>query len=93
MTVVLDWKSADWTVPKPPARCTMCGERVHPPFVHWQCSSIVGPEEEFLVTDIFICARCCHWTRSGLMEDMRRADAINEGLKPPPDCPTLRVAQ
>lgn len=89
MTVILDWKDADWTVPKPSAaQCTMCGTLVHPPFVHWYCPGDVARDKSIL-----LCAHCCHWYRRGLMDDMRRADAINEGLNPSPDCLTLRTQQ
>ena len=83
MTVVLDWKTADQTVPDPPAYCTMCGESVYPPFVHWWCA----------YGHILICPECCRWSRHGLTADMARAIAIDEALNPSPDCPTLRVAQ
>jgi hypothetical protein len=84
MTVVLDWKTADPTCPDPPVRCSFCDSPIHPPFVHWMCNSDA---------DICICARCCSWCRHGLMADMMRTTAINEGLNPSPDCPTMRMIQ
>jgi hypothetical protein len=83
VTVILDWKTADETVPDPPARCTICDDDIHPPFAHWWCAH----------GSILICATCCRECRHGLAADMTRTAAIDEGLNPPPDCPTLRVTQ
>jgi hypothetical protein len=81
MTVILSWKTADYTVPDPPTNCTMCGDDLQPPFVHWWCCD----------GHILICAECCNWSRRGLMADMERTDAIGQALKP--DHPALQTAQ
>jgi hypothetical protein len=83
VTVVLDWDTADWTCPRPPRNCSMCNSRIQPPFVHWWCTN----------RHILICARCCHWTRHGLMADMTRADAISQGMEALADDQAVRQAQ
>ena len=98
MTVVLDWANTCWSVPDPPQYCSMCGDPVRPPFMHWVCSVHVPdepgePPDSVMSGDIFVCAGCCRDCRHGLMADMVRVAAVNEGLNPPPDCPTLRAVQ
>ena len=66
MTVVLDWKTADQTVPDTPAYCTMCGESVYRPL----CTGGVRT-----VTSLF--APVLSLVRHGLTADMARAIAID----------------
>jgi hypothetical protein len=85
MTVYLDWKSAadDWTCPKPPVRCTFCGDRIQPPFAHWHCWDSDK--------DVCVCTKCCGWVRRGFAADVVRLDKIREAMNP--GAPSLQLVQ
>jgi hypothetical protein len=93
MTVVLDWASAEWPVPEPPQVCSLCGDSLSPPFMHWYCWGRAAGEDKSAAVDVLVCAQCCHWHRRGFAADMARVDAVKEALDAGPDYPTLCVTQ
>jgi hypothetical protein len=66
------------------AGCSFCGEALRPeaPYVAWYTgehgtadglASLYGNVEG---GTLFICPRCCHFIRSGILEDMERASEL-----------------
>jgi hypothetical protein len=54
-------------LPERDACCTVCGDRLYVPFVHWRGA-----------TDIFICSECAPGLRNGLTADLIHITAIKE---------------
>jgi hypothetical protein len=83
--VHLNWRSTRWdpTCPHPgKVRCSVCGERIQPPFMHWTCDREEEDTAEIGAIDIFICAECCTQIRHGFVADLTRLDAVAQALDP-----------